>query len=51
MPAVAHSPEFAAKVDVPQSVGREFNEADKRKARRTSISKAINTAQKNRRAK
>lgn len=28
MAAVAHSPEFAAKVGVPQNVGREFNEAD-----------------------
>ena len=41
MQAVAHSPEFAAKVDVPQSVGRDFYEADKRKARRKSIKKAI----------
>jgi hypothetical protein len=39
--AVAHSPEFAAKVDVPQSVGREFYEADKAKARRGSIKKAM----------
>ena len=45
MRAVAHSPEFAAKVDVPQSVGREFHEADKRKARHKSIKKAINAAQ------
>ena len=44
MAAVAHSKEFADKVDVPQSVGREFNEADKRKARRKSIKKAIDTA-------
>lgn len=29
MEAVAHSPEFAKKVDVPQSVGKEFVEADK----------------------
>jgi hypothetical protein len=43
MQAVAHSPEFAAKVDVPQSVGREFNEADKRKARRARIKKAMET--------
>ena len=46
MQAAAHSPEFAAKVDVPQSVGREFNEADKRKARRKSISKAIDHSSK-----
>ncbi len=32
MQAVAHNPEFARKVDVPQSVGREFAAADKRKA-------------------
>lgn len=29
MAAVAHSPEFAKKAGVPQSVGRDFNEADK----------------------
>lgn len=29
MRAVAHSPEFAKKVGVPQSVGKEFNKADK----------------------
>ncbi len=28
MAAVAHSPEFAAKVGVPVSVGRDFNMAD-----------------------
>jgi hypothetical protein len=39
--AVAHSKKFADKVDIPQSVGREFNEADKRKARRSSIKKAM----------
>lgn len=31
MAAVAHNPEFAKKAGVPQSVGKEFNEADKRK--------------------
>ena len=30
MRAVAHSPEFAKKVSVPQSVGKDFSEADKR---------------------
>lgn len=30
MRAVAHSPEFAKKVGVPQSVGKDFNKADKR---------------------
>lgn len=29
MAAVAHNPAFAKKVGVPQSVGRDFNEADK----------------------
>ena len=29
MAAVAHSPAFAKKVGVPQSVGQDFNEADK----------------------
>jgi len=29
MAAVAHSPEFAKKAGVPQSVGREFNQEDK----------------------
>lgn len=33
MQAVAHSPEFAAKVDIPQSVGKEFESADKRAGR------------------
>lgn len=31
MQAVSHSPEFSKKVGVPQSVGREFEEADKEK--------------------
>jgi hypothetical protein len=30
MAAAAHSPAFAKKVGVPQSVAREFSEADKR---------------------
>lgn len=30
MAAVAHNPDFAAKVGIPQSVGKEFNNADKR---------------------
>jgi hypothetical protein len=28
MAAVAHNPQFARKVGIPQSVGREFNQAD-----------------------
>ena len=31
MQAVAHSPEFAKKVGIPQSVGQEFAAADKTK--------------------
>lgn len=31
MEAVAHSPKFAAKVGIPQKVGRDFAEADKAK--------------------
>ena len=47
MRAAAHNPAFAKKVGVPQSVAKEFNQADKRRA---SISKAI-IAAKSRRAK
>lgn len=36
MAAVAHSKEFAKKVDVPQSVGKEFNDADQKKKSRAS---------------
>jgi soluble P-type ATPase len=32
MRAIAHNQEFAQKVGVPQSVGKEFSDADKRKA-------------------
>lgn len=35
MRAVAHSPEFAAKMKIPQSVGQEFEAADKAKAEST----------------
>lgn len=31
MNAIAQSPEFAKKVGVPQKVGKDFHEADKRK--------------------
>jgi hypothetical protein len=33
MAAVANNPKFAKQVGVPQSVGKEFNNADKRKAK------------------
>lgn len=29
MQAVAHNPEFAAKVDIPQSVGKDYADADR----------------------
>ena len=41
MQAVAHSKKFADKVDIPQSVGREFYAADQRKARRGAVEKAF----------
>jgi hypothetical protein len=41
MAAVAHNPDFAKKVGVPQSVGREFNDADKRKARNRKLGRAL----------
>lgn len=34
MTAVAHNPDFAKKAGVSQKVGKEFNTADKRKAKR-----------------
>lgn len=37
MAAVAHNAKFAKKVGVPQSVGREFNEADKERKRASKI--------------
>ena len=33
MAAVANNPKFAKQVGVPQSVGKEFNNADKRKSK------------------
>lgn len=40
MRAVAHSPEFAKKVDIPQSVGQEFYAADKKKAGQYDLPKS-----------
>lgn len=40
MRAVAHSPKFAAKVDIPQSVGKEFHEADKKKSSQYRLPKS-----------
>lgn len=34
MQAIAHNATFAKKAGVPQSVGREFNQADKKKKRK-----------------
>lgn len=41
MAAVAHNPQFASKVGIPQSVGREFNNADSAKSPRQKIAKAL----------
>jgi hypothetical protein len=41
MRAVAFSPKFAKKVDIPQSVGREFFQADQAKARRGAVERAV----------
>jgi hypothetical protein len=43
MQAVAHSPKFAAKVKIPQSVGEDFNKADeaKRKAGQFNLPKTV----------
>lgn len=37
MQAVAHNPDFAKKVGIPQKVGKEFSDADKRKARAKAL--------------
>ena len=37
MEAVAHNPAFAKKVGIPQSVGREFANADKRKESKRTL--------------
>lgn len=39
MQAVAHNPEFAKEAGVPQSVGKEFNDADKRKKMAAALRK------------
>lgn len=42
MQAVANNPKFAAKADVPQSVGKEFVKADAAKAKQTqSVSEQL----------
>lgn len=44
MAAVAHDAAFAKKVDIPQSVGREFYAADQRAKRRGAAKRAIKKA-------
>jgi hypothetical protein len=46
MQAAAHNPEFAKKMQIPQSVARDFYEADQRKGRRASIKKAFDKVRK-----
>jgi hypothetical protein len=46
MAAAAHDPAFAKKLEIPQSVAREFFRADQRKARRRSIKRAIDKVRK-----
>lgn len=41
MRAVAHNPEFADKVGVPQKVGQDFNEADKKKKTKLRIGRQV----------
>jgi len=41
MEAVAHSPAFAKKAGVPQSVGRDFAAADERKAHAKKLAHAL----------
>lgn len=37
MAAAAHDPAFAAKVGIPQTVAKEFNEADKKRGPRSAL--------------
>jgi len=47
MTAVAHNPEFAKKVGIPQSVGKDFSEADKgKKFKKGGVSLAIGRGEK-----
>jgi len=41
MAAIAHNPEFAKKVHVQQSVGKDFHEADKKKRPKPSLSEYL----------
>ena len=47
MAAVAHNPSFAKKVGIPQSVGKDFNEADKgKKFKKGGVSLAVGRGEK-----
>ena len=46
MEAVAHDPKFAKKAGVPQSVGQDFAEADKREGLRKTIKSAMRKGKK-----
>jgi hypothetical protein len=46
MQAAAHNAEFAAKAGISQSVARDFYRADQRKARRSSIKRAMDKVRK-----
>jgi hypothetical protein len=41
MAAVAHNPQFAKKVQVPQAVGKEFNKADVASAQVEALRKGL----------
>lgn len=47
MRAVSHSSEFAKKVGVPQSVGKDFEAADEAKAKKSSMKEKISRRYKN----
>lgn len=42
MAAVAHNPQFAEKVGVPQKVGQDFNDADKKARVKSKMEKVLN---------
>lgn len=46
MAAAVHNPEFAKEAGIPQSVAKEFNEADKRKERNRRVGKALQASPK-----
>jgi hypothetical protein len=46
MQAAAHNAEFAAKAGISQSVAKDFYRADQRKARRSSIKRAMDKVRK-----